>query len=324
MTLNESIKTGESKSVRVAFLGVSTGRSIIQKLFLPWAECLGRRMFLAPIDLPLKSADAEYRKFVEDVRAVDSEFSGALVTSHKASLFDAAADIFDVITDASARLGEIGMIYQRDGKLIGDANDAISTSKVCSHFLGDSPAWYNGSRNALVLGGGGAGLALANTLVTDRSIACTGVTVTENYKLRAEQIRQRMSSWNSEIPVRVLNVCESADSLVSEAGPGSLIVNATGLGKDKPGSPVTVSAEFPLYAHVWEFNYRFLTQHEPTFLETALRNKHCRRLNVKDGWDYFIWGWLVVMATVVGLPVTEHYYSRFRVIADKERPIFNQ
>jgi hypothetical protein len=35
------------------------------------------------------------------------------------------------------------------------------------------------------------------------------------------------------------------DDLVSAAPPGSLIVNATGMGKDRPGSPITGRARSP-------------------------------------------------------------------------------
>ena len=35
-----------------------------------------------------------------------------------------------------------------------------------------------------------------------------------------------------------------------------MVVNATGLGKDAPGSPITDAARFPENGSAWEFNYR--------------------------------------------------------------------
>ena len=37
---------------------------------------------------------------------------------------------------------------------------------------------------------------------------------------------------------------------------GSLVINATGLGKDRPGSPLTDHCKFPENGLVWELNYR--------------------------------------------------------------------
>ena len=280
-------------------------------------------MALAPLDLPLQSTSAEYRKFVENVRLAEGECCGALVTSHKASLFDAASDMFGELSPATRRLGEIGMIYWRDGKLVGDANDVISTVEVCRRFLGESPRWKDGSRRALILGGGGAGLALANTLVTDTALGCKSIAISETDQRRAENIRKRVSTWNASIPIEVVNPKETADALVAEVGAGGLIANATGLGKDRPGNPVTESVDFPPQAHIWEFNYRFVMQSQETFMETATKRADQLGLTVIDGWEYFIWGWLVVMATARGLRAV-NYYPEFKRIADETRSNFGR
>ncbi len=46
--------------------------------------------------------------------------------------------------------------------------------------------------------------------------------------------------------------CPAGESLP----PGSLVVNATGMGKDRPGSPLGPTSVFPRDGVVWEFNYR--------------------------------------------------------------------
>ena len=77
-------------------------------------------------------------------------------------------------------------------------------------------------------------------------------------------------------------------------GKGSLIINATGLGKDRPGSPLTDSAQFPEDAIVWEINYRG----ELTFKVQAEAQQKAKKLNIQDGWMYFIYGWTQVIADV--------------------------
>jgi len=123
-------------------------------------------------------------------------------------------------------------------------------------------------------------------------------------------------TWNSVVPIEVRHVTSPSDTIVTDVGGGALIANATGLGKDRPGNPITPTCVFPADAIVWEFNYRFLPQNEPTFWQTAQRQAASRNLILEDGWEYFIWGWLVVMANIVALP-PEAYYRCFAIAAGK-------
>ena len=77
-------------------------------------------------------------------------------------------------------------------------------------------------------------------------------------------------------------------------GKGSLVINATGLGKDRPGSPLTDAALFPEDAIVWELNYRG----ERLFMHQAEAQADSRNVQVNDGWMYFIYGWTQVIAEV--------------------------
>jgi shikimate 5-dehydrogenase len=49
---------------------------------------------------------------------------------------------------------------------------------------------------------------------------------------------------------------EDADAVLAELPGGSLVVNATGMSKDVPGSPLSDRARFPIGALVWDLNYR--------------------------------------------------------------------
>ena len=46
------------------------------------------------------------------------------------------------------------------------------------------------------------------------------------------------------------------DAIMAALPAGSIVINATGMGKDRPGSPITDAGLFPVRGIAWEFNYR--------------------------------------------------------------------
>ena len=84
------------------------------------------------------------------------------------------------------------------------------------------------------------------------------------------------------------------DRLMAALPAGSLTINATGLGKDRPGSPITADGVFPERGIAWELNYRG----ELDFLKQARAQAPLRRLSVHDGWRYFYYGWSAVISEV--------------------------
>ena len=95
--------------------------------------------------------------------------------------------------------------------------------------------------------------------------------------------------------------------LLASRQPGSLIVNATGAGKDLPGSPVSGQAKFPKDAVAWDFNYRG----DLLFLDYAAA-QGTRAIN---GWDYFLHGWSRIMAEVYGFALTPSLFAEMKRIA---------
>ncbi|HIS81217.1 MAG TPA: shikimate dehydrogenase, partial [Candidatus Scatomonas merdavium] len=87
---------------------------------------------------------------------------------------------------------------------------------------------------------------------------------------------------------------EDNDRILASLKPHSLIVNATGLGKDAPGSPLTDQCSFPQDSLVWEINYRG----ELVFMDQAKAQAEAKNLTIEDGWIYFIHGWTQVVAEV--------------------------
>jgi shikimate 5-dehydrogenase len=123
-----------------------------------------------------------------------------------------------------------------------------------------------------------------------------------------------------KVPIKV-DYIENADPrvndrLVRDLPPGSMVINATGMGKDSPGSPITDAAEFPEHGIAWELNYRGDLQ----FLRQALEQRQRRGLDVQDGWRYFIHGWAVVMEEVFELSIDEDQLARLATVSEPERP----
>ena len=107
------------------------------------------------------------------------------------------------------------------------------------------------------------------------------------------------------------------DSVLARLTPGSLVVNATGLGKDAPGSPLTGEAPFPERGLIWDFNYRG----DLLFLRQAKEQAAARKLKVEDGWLYFIYGWLSVIGDVfhLDIPARGPLFDELCAIAEKQR-----
>src|SRR5689334_20867558 len=95
-----------SNHKQMLFVGVSTKGSFVHHVFESWASCLGTPMLLHPYDIPLESSREIYRTAVSELRTRYPLLRGALITSHKASFFDAAADMFDELSEDAIRLSE--------------------------------------------------------------------------------------------------------------------------------------------------------------------------------------------------------------------------
>ena len=107
------------------------------------------------------------------------------------------------------------------------------------------------------------------------------------------------------------------DELCRDMSPGSLIVNATGLGKDRPGSPLTDQVLFPQGGYVWDFNYRG----DLLFLKQAGRQRSSRDLVIEDGWVYFLHGWTRVISEVfdIDIPASGPVFDRLSDVARQAR-----
>ncbi|KAB1866808.1 shikimate dehydrogenase family protein [Microbacterium algeriense] len=300
----------------MGFVGVTTASSSIMKVFPLWADILGLpTRTLVGHDLPMDADPAQYRAMVEQIRD-DPHHRGALVTTHKMNVYAAAADLFDELDPFAVSCAEISSIAKRGSTLSGRAKDPITVDLALREFL---PADHFARTGAevVVLGAGGSGTALSWALA-ERDDAPTLITVTARTQDKLDHLREvhrQHGTPEGLLRYVVTETPEEADALVTAAPAGSVIANATGLGKDRPGSPLTDAVVFPEGAYVWEFNYRGSLE----FLHQAEAQQDGRGLQVVDGWRYFIHGWSQVVADVFDLDLTPATVERLAEAAESVR-----
>jgi shikimate dehydrogenase len=295
------------------FIGVDTGGSSIMRLFPRWAELLGLDAGIDGMDIPLGAEPAAYRDAVRRL-AADPGIAGALVTSHKLAVYRHAGALFDELDRYAHLCREVSCISRRDGRLLGHAKDPITAGLAIEDLLG---AGRRLGRDAqvLCLGAGGAGTAITVRLLTTEP-APARIVVADRDPARlatVDAIRAELGAQGVEL-ARVADAGD-ADALLAALPAGSLVVNATGMGKDVPGSPLGDRATFPDGALVWDLNYRG----DLRFLRQARRQAGQRGLELHDGWRYFLHGWSQHVAEVYGLELTPRLFRRLAGAAEPLR-----
>jgi shikimate 5-dehydrogenase len=274
---------------------------------------------LQGIDLPLHAPAEDYRSVVEFI-ASDPYSLGALVTTHKIDLYHACADLFDEIDQFARLMGETSCISKRDGRLICHAKDPISSGLALDAFM-PSGHWSSAATTAVCLGAGGSTIAISWYLSRPETTSTCPerIVVTNRSQSRLDHIREIHETLDTvtAFDYMLARYPEDNDRVVAQAGPGSLVVNATGLGKDAPGSPLSNSVLFPERAIAWDLNYRG----DLVFLDQARGQQVDRSLDVQDGWVYFIHGWTQVIAEVfhIAIPTDGPGFQRLSDLARATR-----
>jgi len=295
------------------FIGVTTTQSSIMTLFPLWADALGLKdIQIKGIDIAIHAEPEIYQECVAFIKQ-DPLSLGALVTTHKIDLFRAAKDLFDELDSYASTFEEISSISKNGGSYIAHAKDPISSGLAMEAFIPDD-YWFNGG-HVLIMGAGGSALAIGAYLTRSDhgSNMPRKIVITNRSQARLESARSLLSRIDTNVQFE-FRLCPNAadnDAVLSELPPNSLIINATGLGKDRPGSPLSDNAVFPKHSLVWELNYRG----ELDFLHQAARQKMERNLHVEDGWIYFIHGWTQVMQEVFHTPIQGELFDKLERIA---------
>lgn len=272
----------------VVFIGVTTQQSSTKALWPRWTEALGIDAGLVGVDLAPDASPAEYRAATRQLE--DPSTAGAVITTHKMNIYRHCGDLFTSADPLVEVLGEVACITKQRRELAAHTIDPASSNRALAEML-PPHYWRETAAEALVLGAGGAGAAIALSLVGQHA---NRITVADLRRARLERVSS-LALETEQIPPR-----GHADHLVEALPPCSLVVNATGLGKDAPGSPVSDRAAFPRNGIVWEVNYRG----ELHFLQQARRQQVERSLSVHDGWRLFLHGWAHAVNLIFGTHVS--------------------
>lgn len=301
------------------FVGVTTGKSSIMEVFPRWVEALGRpELVMEGIDHRLHDRPEVYRRTVAQIK-YDPLSLGALVTSHKIDLLEAAADMFDILQQSATLTGEVSCISKRDGKLVGHAKDPLTGGMSLDAVLGEGYFARTGGQ-VLCFGAGGSGKAISLHLIDKQGSGSRPerMVVVNRSQPRLDKLREMVESLQTDIHFEY--ICnddpERNDETMESLPPGSVVINATGLGKDRPGSPITDDGLFPQNGIAWEINYRG----DLGFWHQAKAQEAGRRVRVEDGWLYFLHGWTQHIAEVLHIEIDPPTFSRLAGIADHLRP----
>ncbi|HWM09934.1 MAG TPA: hypothetical protein VNO82_11335, partial [Solirubrobacteraceae bacterium] len=231
---------------RFVFIGVTTGSSSIMGIFPRWRDVLGLEggAELVGRDLPVDASAETYRAVIEELVA-DPEFGGALVTTHKIGIYQAARDLFTRVDELAELCGEVSCVAMRDGGLIGWAKDPVAAGRSLERIL--DPAHFRaGGGHVLCMGAGGSGTAIAVYLLARRASGDhpARIVVTDRSPERLARLRGTLARIDHGAEVELAGP-ERHEQLLAGLPPHSLVVNATGMGKDIEGSPLPPEAVFP-------------------------------------------------------------------------------
>ncbi len=302
------------------FIGVTTGNSSIMRVFPAWCDALGLGdVAIEGMDFAPHAEPRLYREAVAFIKG-DALAKGALVTTHKLDLFAACADMFDSLDDHAQLMAEVSCLSKRGGRLIGHAKDPISSGLAIDGFL---PPSHFAKTDAAVfaMGAGGSTIALTwHLLQKSRGRNRPARFVVSNRSpSRLDHIRRIHEAIGADLPIDYVlaPAPEDNDRVLASLPSGSLVINATGLGKDAPGSPLSGRADFPDRGIVWELNYRG----DLMFLDQARGQRAGKSLQIEDGWTYFIHGWTRVIAEVfdIAIPTEGAEFGRLSEIARAAR-----
>ena len=305
-------------AAKLYFIGVTTRQSSIMKVFPKWADILGLDAQILGWDVPIHAPAAVYRRLVQHIQD-DPQTAGALVTTHKIDLFRACREHFDELDRYAHICHEVSCIAKVEGRLKGFAKDPISSALALDHFV---PAghWQAGERDVLCLGAGGAATAISVCLSEGPQAGGhpRKIILTDVLPQRLTAISEILRKLDTGIQFDAVLAQETSrnDACLRDLPDGSLVINATGLGKDRPGSPLTDAAQFPQNGLVWELNYRG----ERKFMQQAQAQAQSRHLTIEDGWAYFLHGWTQAIAEIFQIQLTDEIFQQLDEAAAALRP----
>lgn len=296
------------------FIGVTTTKSSIMKVFPLWMKVLGRPdVVIEGCDCKIHDDPEIYRKAVAQIK-YDPLSLGALVTTHKIDLLTAARDMFEYLDPYAMITDEISSISKLEDRLEGHAKDPITAGKSLDAIIGNDYFSRTGG-DILCFGSGGSAIATLLHLINKKNPGDKPekFTFVNRSQGRLDHAKEMVGKLKTDIQIEYIQNADPKenDKIMENFKPYSVVINATGMGKDTPGSPITSEGEFPMNSIAWEFNYRG----ELDFMHQALAQVESRKVKVEDGWVYFVHGWTQVVAQVLHVDLTDDLFDQLEKAA---------
>jgi len=226
--------------------------------------------------------------------------------------------MFEYLDPYAQITGEVSSISKLDGRLEGHAKDPLTSGASLDAII-DKGYFGKTKGEVLCFGAGGSGVATLLHLINkkDKADRPGKFTFVNRSQGRLDHAKEMVGGLKTDIEIEY--ICNSDpkvnDTIMEKFPPYSIIINATGMGKDTPGSPITWDGKFPMNSISWEFNYRG----ELDFLHQSLAQVESRSVKVEDGWIYFVHGWTQVVAQVLHFELTPELFGRLNQAASSVR-----
>ena len=167
------------------------------------------------------------------------------------NLLAASRDLFDDLDPLAQMTNEISCIAKNGSRLFGYSKDPITAAKALQKIVGDGYFGRTGG-NLFCSGAGGAATATLLALIeqpnaVDRPARFTAVDIDPN---RLAHMQEMAEQFESGIELNCILSQSAAQNglLLAQLPPHSLVINATGMGKDRLGSPLPQTTVSPLRA----------------------------------------------------------------------------
>jgi shikimate 5-dehydrogenase len=214
--------------------------------------------------------------------------------------------------------GELSSISKLDGRLEGHAKDPITAGLSMDHIVGENYFGRTGG-HVLCFGAGGSAVSTVLHLINkeDKGDRPDRFIVVNRSQPRLDRMEEMVVTLDTDIELEYIRSQDPNfnDEIMANLPEGSIVINATGMGKDIPGSPVSDQGLFSKNGIAWEFNYRG----ELDFMHQAHRQAESRNVFVEDGWVYFLHGWTQVIAQVLHIDIDEVLFARLDEVAATTR-----
>ena len=300
------------------FVGVTTGKSSIMKVFPLWMEVLGRpEVVIEGIDHPIHDEPEAYRATVAQIKH-DPLSLGALVTTHKMDIYAAAQDMFDYLDPYARLTHELSSISKLDGRLEGHAKDPITAGLSLDAII--EPGYFGRTRGQILcFGAGGSAVATLLHLINkqDKADRPERFVVVNRSQPRLDHMRGMVEQLETDIAVELHPQQRPAAQRRNHGHHAGRQHRDQRHGHGQGYSGLADHRRRPFPQEQYRLGVQLPRRtrlHAPGTAAARIAQRQ-----VEDGWVYFLHGWSQVVAQVLHVDLTDELFVRLDAAASTTR-----